>query len=128
MNTDFQKEVHYKLLKLLSRDETLTQRQIAQQMGVSLGLTNYCITELATKGCIKIKRFQNANNKFRYIYNLTPNGLEEKAVLTLSFLKRKITEYEEIKNQIQELTREIQQAKPDNPPAETLALLNGGRP
>ncbi|MDP2644401.1 MAG: MarR family EPS-associated transcriptional regulator [Desulfobacterales bacterium] len=127
MNTDFQKEVHYKLLKLLGRDETLTQRQIARKMGISLGLTNYCIAELGRKGFIKIKRFQSENNKMRYIYNLTPKGFEEKAALTFNFLKRKMFEYEEIKRQIQELTLEIQQEETGNPSSkEILAALNEG--
>ena len=77
-------------------------------MGVSLGKTNYVLTELANKGIIKIKRFKSAPSKIPYTYMLTPHGLEEKTKITLNFLKRKLTEYEEIKQQIKEITKEVE--------------------
>ena len=77
-------------------------------MGISLGKTNYALTELANKGIIKIKRFKSAPNKIPYSYILTPHGLEEKTRITLKFLKRKLTEYEEIKQQIKEISKEVQ--------------------
>ena len=108
MNNAFNREVRYRLLKVLSQDATLTQREMAGKMGISLGKVNYCLSELARKGFIKIKRFKDSQNKFQYLYNLTPRGLEAKAGLTISFLKQKMSEYSEIKRQIKELAKEIE--------------------
>ena len=108
MNHDFEQEIRYKLLKLLTSESNLSQREMAKRMGISLGKTNYVITELANKGIIKIKRFKSAINKIPYTYMLTPEGLEEKAKITLAFLKRKLSEYEEIKRQIEEIANEAE--------------------
>jgi len=108
MNDAFNQEVRYRLLKLLSQDAGLTQREMAGKMGISLGKVNYSLSELARKGFIKIKRFKDSQNKLQYLYRLTPRGLEAKAGLTISFLKQKMSEYSEIKRQIKELAREIE--------------------
>ena len=108
MNSNYEQEIRYRLLKILSDEPKLGQREMAKRMGISLGKVNYCISELASKGCIKIHRFKNARNKIPYTYMLTPRGLEEKGKLTISFLKRKIAEYHEIKKQIGRLHREFQ--------------------
>jgi len=79
-------------------------------MGISLGKLNYCLSKLVEKGLIKINRFKASENKLRHLYQLTSSGLEAKANLTVSFLTRKIAEYDEIKRQIQELTREAEAA------------------
>jgi len=110
MNNTYEKEIRYSLLKLLSNAPHLTQREMAGKMGISLGKTNYCLSQLADKGLVKIGRFKGSKNKLGYIYNLTPGGIEEKARLTLSFLKLKKQEYEEIKRQIEELTKEVEQS------------------
>jgi EPS-associated MarR family transcriptional regulator len=110
LNNFTQQEISYRLLKLLSRGADLTQRQMAVKMEISLGKVNYCLSELAKKGLIKIKRFKASENKLQYLYHLTPRGLETKANLTVSFLKRKMAQYDEIKHQIQELTREAEEA------------------
>ena len=112
MNNPFEQEIHYRLLKVLSNDGNLTQRQMAQEMGISLGKVNFCLSKLAQKGFVKVNRFKGSNNKLKYIYVLTPRGLEEKARITLSFLRRKMKEYEEIKRQIHQLTREVEQENP----------------
>ena len=119
MNHDFEQEIRYKLLKLLTSESNLSQREMAKRMGISLGKTNYVITELANKGIIKIKRFKSAINKIPYTYMLTPEGLEEKAKITLAFLKRKLSEYEEIKHQIEEIANEAGKDK-------TINLLSDG--
>ena len=108
MNNPFEQEVRYRLLKILSNDSNLTQREMAKSMGVSLGKVNYCLSELAKKGFVKVDRLKASKSKTQYIYVLTPQGLEEKARLTLSFLRRKTREYEEIKRQIRELALEIE--------------------
>ena len=91
---------------------------MAKKMGISLGKVNFCVSELAAKGWIKITRLKSARKKIPYIYMLTPKGLEEKGKLTVRFLKRKLAEYEEIKKQILELHNEVQQESLDNPKGE----------
>ena len=100
MNSDYEQEIRYRLLKVLSQNARLTQREMAKEMGISLGKVNYCLSELARKGFIKINRFKDSHNKSQYLYHVTPRGLEAKAGLTISFLKRKMLEYNEIKRQI----------------------------
>ena len=109
MNRLNEQELRYHLLKILEQEPELNQRQMAKKMGISLGKVNYCITELAKRGFIKVSRFKSEKNKKKYSYLLTFKGLEEKAKLTINFLKRKTVEYEEIKRQIRELTREVEQ-------------------
>jgi len=109
MNNSYEQEIRYNLIKILSQETNLTQRDMAKKMGISLGKANYCISELAKKGFIKINRFKVSNNKIRYFYILTPRGVEEKARLTLSFLKRKVSEYEEMKHQIRKLALEVEE-------------------
>ncbi len=108
MNHLYEQEIRYKVLKLLASKANLSQREMAKRMGISLGKTNYVLTELANKGIIKIKRFKSAPSKIPYTYTLTPQGLEEKAKITLKFLKRKLSEYEEIKRQIKEIAKEAE--------------------
>lgn len=111
MNNPYEQEIQYRLLKILSKDPNFTQREMAKKMGISLGKVNYCLSELAKKVFIKISRFKSSRNKIRYIYILTPRGLEEKARLTLSFLKRKTLEYKEISRQIRDLAREVEEER-----------------
>jgi len=109
MNKSNEQEIRYRLLKILSQDPNFTQRQMAQKMGISLGKINYCLSEFVQKGLIKITRLRDSQNKVRYLYILTPCGLEEKAKVTLQFFKRKIAEYEETKKQIKTLNQEMEE-------------------
>ena len=118
MNHVYQQEIHYRLLKILAEEPKLGQREMAKKMGISLGKVNFCVSELAAKGWIKITRLKSARKKIPYIYMLTPKGLEEKGKLTVRFLRSKLTEYEEIKKQILELHNEVQQESLDNPKGE----------
>jgi len=111
MNSDYEQEIRYRLLKVLSEDANLSQREMARKMGISLGKVNYCLSELAKRGLIDVIRFKSAKNKIPYTYVLTPTGMKEKARLTLNFLRRKVTEYEEIKRQIKELVDEVETDK-----------------
>ena len=108
MNHAYEQEIHYHLLNLLTDEPQLRQLDMARKMGVSVGKVNYCLSELAKKGLIKVKRFKSAKNKLPYSYMLTPRGIEEKGRITVRFLKRKLTEYEEIKRQIVALTKEVE--------------------
>ena len=110
MNTKSNTEIRYRLLKLLENNPNLTQRQMAEKMGLSLGKFNYCLKELAKKGIVKIERFTTSDNKAGYVYLLTPRGINEKARITASFLKRKLDEYKEIKQESELLQREVEQS------------------
>lgn len=107
MNTAQEQELRFRLLKILEKEPNLSQREMARRIGISLGKINYCLSELAKRGFIEMNRFGESRNKVRYIYLLTPHGLEEKARLAMGFLKRKRREYEEIRQQIHELIQEI---------------------
>ena len=115
MNNAYEQEIRYRLLKILSAKSNLTQREMARRMGISLGKVNYCLSELAKKGFLKVNRFKESGRKIQYMYLLTPKGMEEKARITLDFLRRKVREYEEIKKQIRELHYELQQEGLDSP-------------
>ena len=96
-------------MNLLADEPQLRQLDMARKMGISVGKVNFCISELAKKGLIKVKRFKSAKSKVPYTYMLTPRGIEEKGKITVRFLKRKMTEYEEIKRQIEVLTEEVKE-------------------
>lgn len=93
-------------MKIIENEPHLSQREIAEKMGVSLGKTNYCLKALLDKGFIKVRNFYKNKKKKAYIYFLTPNGIEEKAQVTYRFLQRKINEYETIKAEIKNLKNE----------------------
>ena len=99
---------HYKLLKLIEANPAIQQREMAKAMGVSLGKANYCLQALVQKGLVKIDNFRRNDNKLGYSYLLTPSGIEEKAKLTVNFLKLKIAEYDTIRNEIEELRRDVE--------------------
>tara|TARA_B110000438_G_C15679590_1_gene591757 strand:- start:626 stop:928 length:303 start_codon:yes stop_codon:yes gene_type:complete len=90
----------FSVLRKIKDSPTSTQRELAQELGFSLGKLNYCIKALNSKGLIKINNFKKNPNKINYIYVLTPKGITEKTKLTLAFMKRKIQEYEELKKDL----------------------------
>ena len=93
----------YQLLKSLEQDANLTQRQLSEELGISLGKVNYCINSLIQKGFVKINNFKNSNHKLQYSYLLTPKGIEEKTKLTIEFLKVKTEEYEALKEEVEKI-------------------------
>lgn len=99
-------ETHFQALRLLDRRPDLTQRELADALGISLGKANYVLNALIEKGFVKARNFKNSRNKAAYAYFLTPAGVEEKARATMRFLKRKMEEYERIKREIEELKKE----------------------
>ncbi len=107
-------ETHYKILKLLQEDPHISQRALADVLGVSLGKTNYCLKALIGRGLVKARNFRNSNNKAAYAYFLTPMGMEEKAKVTARFLKRKMAEYETLREEIKSLRREVGSSGPPN--------------
>ena len=100
-------EAHFKLLRLIESRPHLTQREVARELGMSLGKVNYCVNALIEKGWIKARNFRNNKNKLSYAYLLTPHGIEQKAIITLHFLRRKMEEYEALKKEIHDLRREV---------------------
>jgi EPS-associated MarR family transcriptional regulator len=105
--TATQEETHYQVMRLLEENPDLTQRELAQSLGVSVGRVNYCLKALIDKGFVKMKNFTYSKNKFGYIYVLTPSGLAEKALITQRFLQRKMYEYEFLKVEIETLRAQI---------------------
>lgn len=107
MASPIQDETHFRALRLLARRPELTQRELAHELGVSLGKANYVLKALIEKGLVKARNFKNSRNKAAYAYVLTPAGIEEKARITVRFLRRKMDEYERIKGEIEELRKEV---------------------
>ena len=100
-------DAHYKILKLLEDQPGISQRDIAGEMGVSVGKVNYCLKALMEKGHVKAQNFKNSRNKAAYLYLLTPRGVKAKAKITTNYLQRKIADYEAIKAEIEELQAEV---------------------
>ena len=93
-------DVHFRVLHLLEKEPDLTQRELAEKLGISLGGVNYCLKSLIDVGHIKAGNFKKNPDKSVYLYLLTPKGISEKAKLTAGFLKRKMAEYQALKKEI----------------------------
>ena len=102
------------LLKLLHEQPQLSQRDLARAMGVSLGKANYCLKALMEKGLVKLGNFRRNPDKREYAYLLTPAGLEEKTRITMSFLRRKLAEYETLEKEIEQLRDELKTRRPQS--------------
>ena len=92
---------HFEILRKINRKPEATQRELAYELGFSLGKLNYCLKALQEKGLIKIKSFKKNPKKINYLYILTPQGITEKTKLTINFMKRKMQEYDELKKEIE---------------------------
>jgi EPS-associated MarR family transcriptional regulator len=99
-------ETHLKILKYMDSNPHVSQRELAEELGVSVGKVNYCVKALIDKGQVKAGNFKRSSDKINYLYLLTPQGIEEKARLTARFLKRKIAEHEQICKEIEQLKRD----------------------
>ena len=102
------KDIHLDLLRKLEANPEYTQRELSQEMGVSLGKINYCMKKLIEKGSVKLSNFNKNPNKVGYAYILTPKGIEEKTKLTFTFLKIKMKEYEMLKEEIELLKEDAE--------------------
>jgi len=107
-------ETHLKVLRHLENNPNVTQRKLAEELGISLGKTNYCMKALISKGMIKAKNFKNSANKRAYLYILTPKGIEAKARISVKFLQRKIKEYEALRVEIEQLKTELNVHEAEN--------------
>lgn len=115
MSQETHNETHYKVLRILVENSTISQRELADQLGVSLGKTNYCLKALLQRGLIKARNFKNNKNKMAYAYLLTPSGLDQKSKLTLEFLQLKRVEYAVLKQEIELLAKKAQSDPADEP-------------
>ena len=95
------------MMQLLDANPSISTREIAEKVGISNGAAYYCVTALVEKGFIKLKNFTQSKTKAKYIYELTPRGIRAKAALTVSFLERKRSEYEDLKVEIERLESEL---------------------
>ena len=102
-----QQETHFRVMRLLDDDPSISTREIAQKVGISNGAAYYCVTALVEKGFVKLKNFSQSKTKANYIYELTPRGLRAKAALTVAFLERKRLEYEDLRLEIERLENEV---------------------
>ena len=91
---------HFDVLRKIQKKPESTQRELAEELGFSLGKLNYCLKALHAKGLIKMQNFKKNPKKINYIYVLTPKGIAEKTKLTINFMKRKMNEYDELKKEL----------------------------
>jgi EPS-associated MarR family transcriptional regulator len=91
---------HLNLLRKINKKPESSQRELAEELGFSLGKLNYCLQALKAKGLIKISNFKKSPKKINYIYVLTPRGISQKTKLTINFMKRKMNEYDELKKEL----------------------------
>ena len=102
-----QEDTYFRVMGILQENPNLTQRELADKLGLSLGGLNYCLRALIDKGFVKMQNFNKAENKLKFVYLLTPRGIKEKSALTYRFLERKMQEYEVLKAEIETLKGQI---------------------
>jgi len=105
--SQLQEDTYFRVLRMLQDNPDMTQREIAEKLGISTSGLNYCLKALIDRGWVKVQNFSQSKNKFGYIYVLTPQGIAEKVELTSRFLKRKIEEYDALKVEIEALKAEV---------------------
>ena len=105
--SQLQEDTYFRVLRMLQDNPDMTQRELAEKLGISTSGLNYCLKALIDKGWVKVQNFSQSKNKFGYIYVLTPQGLAEKVALTSRFLKRKMQEYDAMKVEIEALKSEV---------------------
>ena len=104
-------ELRLRILRLLEQHPEMSQREIARELGVSLGGVNFALKALIERGCVKAGNFGRLENKTAYIYLLTPAGIAQKSALAATFLSRKLEEYEVLKREIKALKQEVRSAQ-----------------
>ena len=104
---------HFEILRKISKKPEVSQRQLASELGFSLGKLNYCLKELQNKGLIKIQNFKKNKKKINYLYILTPQGISSKTKLTITFMQKKMKEYDELKSEISNLDN-VKNKHPNN--------------
>lgn len=107
-----QEDTYFRVMHILQENPDLTQRELAEKLGISVGGLNYCLKALVEKGWVKMKNFVHSKNKFGYMYVLTPSGIAEKTALTERFLQRKMAEYKALELEIEKLKKEFFYTRP----------------
>ena len=107
IESEFNQDVTYYLLRALASKSEFTQLDLSRKIGVSVGKVNYVLSDLIRKGIVKMENFKQSKSKKGYIYLLTPDGIKEKKVITLNFIKRKMDEYERLEREIGKARQEI---------------------
>ncbi|MEN9762300.1 MAG: hypothetical protein RI906_2126 [Pseudomonadota bacterium] len=120
-----QEDTYFRVMRILQDNPDLTQRELAEKLGVSLGGLNYCLKALIEKGLVKMKNFTHAKNKFGYVYVLTPSGMAEKAAITHRFLRRKMEEFDALKAEIEALRTELEDGRLRQLPLKDVARSAG---
>lgn len=100
-------DTYFKVMNLIHKNPDISQRELAQKTGISLGSMHYCLKALAQRGWVKAENFKNNPDKSVYLYLLTPEGIAQKSKLAIDFLRRKKQEYDELKKEIEQLTEEL---------------------
>jgi EPS-associated MarR family transcriptional regulator len=109
-----EKEEALRIFRELSRSPEMTQREFSSRLGISLGKVNFLINALIQKGFVKVENFKKSSSKSKYLYCLTPRGIEEKSRMTYHFLKRKMREYEHLELEIRQLREEVRESGVDS--------------
>lgn len=109
-----QEDTYFRIMRLVEEQPDISQRDLAEKVGISLGSLNYCLKALMDKGFVKLENFQNSKHKFKYAYILTPIGIAEKVSITGRFLKRKLQEYEALKVEIDSLKSQVRKKAADD--------------
>ena len=104
--TQAQEDIDFRLLRILQEQPNISQRELAERLGISLGGLNYCLRALVDKGFVKLESFKNSPQKLKSMYILTPMGMAEKMLMTGRFLRRKMQEYDALKAEIEALQQE----------------------
>jgi EPS-associated MarR family transcriptional regulator len=104
-------ETRYKLMRLLAANPQMSQRDVARELGISLGKVNYCLKALLQRGWLKAHNFKNSRNKSAYMYLLTPRGIEAKATLAVRFLSIKKREYESLRLEIELIRMDVEERR-----------------
>lgn len=105
--SEFHETLQYEVLRRIEAQPDVSQRDLANQLGISLGSINYCLKALVDKGFVKMHNFRQSQHKLGYAYLLTPSGIAQKSRLTAAFLKRKVAEYEALQREIEQLRKEV---------------------
>lgn len=107
-------EIHLQVLRAVESCPGLTQRELANELGVSLGKAHYCMKALVDKGLVKMGNFSHNQKKLDYAYLLTPSGIKSKAMLTAHFLERKAAEYAILKSELEKHEKDIKKVEQDS--------------
>jgi EPS-associated MarR family transcriptional regulator len=119
-----QEDTYFRVMRILQENPDLTQRELADKLGMSVGGLNYCLNALIDKGFVKMANFSKSKNKFKYVYLLTLQGIAEKVALTGPFLKRKMEEYDALKVEIEALKIKVGDDKPGQQVKKARSTLN----